>query len=317
MNGLLLFRRLGFAALGFALVVFFLGFFQINQGERGLVLRLGRPLAGTLEPGLHWGIPLGIDRLTRVRVDSLHTIDVGMVAEDENDASQTGRLITGDQNLIVARFALKYRPNPEAIWDYHLESSGRDRILKGEAESLLTLWSASKPVDLLLLEGRLTMARDLGAGLVASGMEKRLGIVLVEVTGAQVAPPREVQPSFDLVSRSESARYTLITRAQQDAQVQGQNSQSEAYRTVGLAKADATAIVQLAQKDAERFVLRLAILRENADRAGVMRQIWEEETGKILTRLKEQGRLGFLDQGLLGENAELSIAPLMPTRNQP
>lgn len=306
---------LSLAAVG--VITLLSGFVQINQGERGLVARWGRPLEATLEPGLHWLIPLGVDRLNKIRLDALQSLDVGVVLDDENEANPSGRLVTGDQNLVLARFSLKYTPDPSRLWDYLRENPNRERILAGEAESFLAVWAAAKSVDSLLLEGRISLARDMAASLRASGVEARLGILLGDVTGTQVSPPREVQPSFDLVSRSESNRFTLITRAQQDVQTQNQVAQSEAYRTLGMAQAEANAARQLAKKDAERFALRLKALRDNPDRAVHFRQIWEEETSKILSKLKEQGRLGFLDEGVLGENAELFLAPFSSQRNQP
>jgi hypothetical protein len=56
----------------------------------------------------------------------------------------------------------------------------------------------------------------------------------------------------------------------------------------------------------------------NQYRAGVktnpqyLRQIWEEERGRLFAKLKENGQLGLLDHHLGADGLDLSIAPALP-----
>ena len=51
--------------------------------------------------------------------------------------------------------------------------------------------------------------------------------------------------------------------------------------------------------------------RDNPD---YLRQIWEEERGKLLARLKANGQLGLLDRYLGPDGLDITIAPLGPGR---
>jgi membrane protease subunit HflK len=304
--GLVLFSALGLSSL-----------VQVNQGERALLLRFGARVEPLLEPGLHLTLPLGMDRVFKVRVDSVQSVSLGDAIEEDSEANPAGRLVTGDQNLILTGLTLRYQPDGQNLWQYQLQSRIREELLRGEVESLLATWAAVRGVDQLLLEGRISLAGELTRRLREGPFEAELGIRILEITGARVGPPKEVQSSFDLVSRSEANRQTLVTKAQQDNQTALQQARSEAYRQKSSAQADAFASREMAKKDVERFELRLGALRENPDRASHFRRIWEEETSRILTRLKDQGRIGLLDGDLLGEAAELQLAPLIPTKPVP
>lgn len=290
---------------------------QVNQGERALLLRFGAKTEPLLEPGLHWILPLGMDRVHKIRVDNIQSITLGDSVEEDADANSAGRLVTGDQNLILAGLTLRYQPDGQKLWQYLLHSKIREELLRAEVEALLATWAAVRGVDQLLLEGRISLAGELTRRLREGPFEEELGIRILEITGARVGPPKEVQSSFDLVSRSEANRQTLVTKAQQDNQTSLQQARSEAYRQKSSAQADAFASKEIAKRDAERFWLRLNVLKENPDRSSHFRRIWEEETSRIFSRLKDQGRIGLFDSNLLGEAPELQFAPLIQSKTGP
>ena len=290
---------------------------QVNQGENALIFRFGSRLEPVLEPGLHMTLPLGIDKVVKIRVDTVQSVNLGDAFEEDPEGNPAGRLVTGDQNLILTGLILRYQPDRQKIWQYHLQSKIREELLRAEVEALLATWAAIRGVDQLLLEGRISLSGELTRSLREGPFEDELGIRILEITGAKVGPPKEVQSSFDLVSRSEANRQTLVTKAQQDNQTIRQQAQSESYRQIAAAKADAFTSREMAKRDVERFGLRLGALGENADRASHFRRIWEEETSRILTKLKEQGRIGLLDGFLLGDSPELQIAPLLPAKPGP
>ena len=49
----------------------FLGFYMVDEAERGVVLRFGRVLEETVQPGLHWNPPI-IDEVSLVNVSELN-----------------------------------------------------------------------------------------------------------------------------------------------------------------------------------------------------------------------------------------------------
>ena len=88
-----------------------LGFYTVDQQERGVVLRLGK-FSETVMPGLQWNPPL-IDQVTPVNVTRVNAYDHRslMLTEDENivDVSITVQYVISDPKA----YLLKVR-DPEA-----------------------------------------------------------------------------------------------------------------------------------------------------------------------------------------------------------
>src|SRR6059058_4722420 len=87
------------------------GVYQVRPGERAVVRRCGRVLDETPGPGLHVGLPWGIDRVDKVAVDEHRVFAVGFVDADEPnpDATPPGQVLTGDNNLANVRLTVGYR----------------------------------------------------------------------------------------------------------------------------------------------------------------------------------------------------------------
>ena len=49
----------------------------VQPDEVGVVRRFGAVLAEPWEPGLHWGLPWGIDRVDRLKVNQTRTLSRG------------------------------------------------------------------------------------------------------------------------------------------------------------------------------------------------------------------------------------------------
>jgi len=113
-------------------VLYFLsGWFSVKQGERGIVLRLGRIVGvgeggqvqqAVLGPGWHWSWPFPIDRWMTVPVNEreLNLEFMFALSEKERATGMIGRrsstltpdrddyLITGDVNILHASLVIKY-----------------------------------------------------------------------------------------------------------------------------------------------------------------------------------------------------------------
>ena len=63
------------------------GLTQVQPGERAVVRRFGRVLDYRPEPGLYVGLPWGIDRVDRVAVERLRSVQVGYQKRDDEDTS--------------------------------------------------------------------------------------------------------------------------------------------------------------------------------------------------------------------------------------
>src|SRR5260370_8372015 len=53
------------------------GLAVVQQDELGVVRRLGAVLPEPWEPGLHWGLPWGLDRVDRIKLSQTRTLRLG------------------------------------------------------------------------------------------------------------------------------------------------------------------------------------------------------------------------------------------------
>jgi membrane protease subunit HflK len=292
------------------------GVVQVRPGELGVVRRFGRVLAHKPEPGLWLGLPWGIDRLQRVAVDRVQTVAVGY---QEGDAPVTGmvpgQLLTGDHNLVNVTAALYYKVRPEAVEDYVAEGDRVEALLARAAEAVMGEWVAGRTVDDVLLNGK----NDLRGVLKDRTQEVvdayRLGVQMLDARVAAVAPPDEVKAAFAGVALEQTRITTRRNQAEQQAEAQWRRAQADKYRLEQATAAYVHGQQLLARRDAERFEQRLKQYQEGLrTNPQYLRQIWEEERGKLFALLKQNNQIDLLDHHLGSGGLDVITAPPLPPK---
>ncbi len=193
--------RQGLLLIGLLLLGGYLcsGLTVLQPDEVGVVRRLGAVLPEPWEPGLHWGLPWGFDRIDRLKVNQTRTIAVG--ASGLSDAplsrsldSASDDYLTGDLNLVAADALVQYRVRDPAAYLFHTRDVGS--MLRTLSEWALTRSLARRGIDELLTTGRAEVAEWLSRQIQSLSDEEGLGISVVAVRLGRVAPPRlSLRPS--------------------------------------------------------------------------------------------------------------------------
>ena len=124
----------------------------------------------------------------------------------------------------------------------------------------------------------------------------RLGVEVLDAPVALIAPPDEVKSAFDDVSREQTRIETKVNNANQEAESQEKAALSDRYRIQQETEAYVSGRKLLARREADNFLDRLGKYREGVvGNPDYLRQIWDEERGKLFAMLKENGQLGLLD----------------------
>jgi membrane protease subunit HflK len=302
-------RWLRWVGLGLVILYLLTGVVQVRPGERAVVRRFGRILDEKPEPGLWVGLPWGMDRVDRVEVDRVRSVSVGYSEDDMGLPS--GQLLSGDHNLVNVRVLLYYKIHPDQAAEFVIEGRPRvEGILERLLETSAAEWVAGRGVDDVLLVGKTAMRGELIDHVRDRVEPYRLGVEVLDARVEQIAPPDEVKDAFDGVSRAQTQIATLRYRAEQEAATRGRLASSERFRIDQSAQTYAHGVKLMADRDAKRFRERLkqyqAAKEKNPD---YLRQIWQEERGRLLQKLKESGGIDLLDHRL-GENGlELFTAP--------
>jgi membrane protease subunit HflK len=291
------------------------GVVEVRSGERAVVRRFGRVLDDKPGPGLWVGLPWGMDQVDRVAVERVQSVTVGFTDESEGQPLPSGELLTGDQNLVDVLAVLYYKVRADRLEDYVAHREAAPALLARAAETVMAEWVAGRTVDDVLLNGKNALRPQLTAGVTERIEPYRLGVEVLDAQVGLLAPPTDVKPAFDNVARAQTRTATLLNQAEQEAEARLRAARSEAFRVEQTALAYVTSQKLLAQQDADRFRVRLAQYREGLKRnPQYLRQIWEEERGKLFAKLREAGQLGLLDDHLGPDGLDLTVMPPLPKK---
>ena len=280
-------RRRGRLALAIGLGAVFLGLIasgwtEVGPGEVVVVRRWGRLLDRPWAQGLHWALPMGIDRTDRVRTDAVRRLEVGLAGTPgPGDDPGAGEFLTGDINLIIVRGVIQYRvADPPA---FALRSADAKRLLTRSAEAALTRALSRVGIDAALREGRPLAAREVEADLARSADRLGLGVAILGVSLTDARPPAEVQADFDAAQSAQSGRDRRLQEAQSYGDATLFHADAAGHSRIDAAHADADRTAALARAKAEAF---LALLAE-ADRSRrlTVRRIYLDALRDILPRV--------------------------------
>ena len=275
---------LGMVVLGVYLAT---GIYSVQPNERAVVRRCGKVLAETLPPGLHFGLPWGIDRVDKVRMSEQKRVGVGAGL----DQRATGRLsqpgqaecLTGDRNLIQASAVVQYRIVVAAA--YLFNTAQVDKLIENTASAALSSAIASMEVDAIFTAERLALQNAVRKATQAALDQHGAGVQITSVALESVSPPQEAAEAFRdvIAAREDSAR--LVNEAEAYANAQIPAARGEAQRLLLEAEGYQTEVVQRAHGDADRFTQMAAEL--GSGRELTIRRLVLETLEEVLPRLKK------------------------------
>ncbi len=261
------------------------GWTAVGPGEVVVVRRLGRVLPNPWAPGSHWRWPLGVDRMTRLRIYEVRRLEFGRIepAGPRDDPGE-GEFLTGDRNLVRARGVVQYRVTDPVA--YLLRSSDVERLLARATEASLARALASKGVDAPLRSGRPDVARDVQEALARSVETLGLGVAILGVNLTDARPPVEVEPAFVEAQAAQSERDRRIDEAKALGGILRPAALATAEGSTDEARAKADRAVAMARGQAERF---LALLTE-ADRSRglTVRRLYRDALRDLLPRVRRK-----------------------------
>lgn len=310
------------ASLGLLLVLLagylLTGVVEVRQGERAVIRRFGRVLPDKPGPGLHIGLPWGMDRVDRVGVNRVRRVSVGYQPDEKQGdfRAPVGQLLTGDHNLVNIQVVLSYSIMDGQVEDFVVQADRVDSLVERAADTALAEWVAGRTVDDVLLNGKSTLPRWLVEQTRKRIAPYGLGIAIHdEPSVAYLYPPDDVRDAFDEVTRAQAAIRTQTNRAEQDAESKVRSAESALYRTEQLAAAYAQEQRLLAEADARAFDARRRQYHELRDKnPAFLTGIWYAEIGRLFTQMSQGGRLDLLDNHLGADGLDIMQFPPLPKR---
>jgi modulator of FtsH protease HflK len=265
------------------------GLTVVQQDEVGVVRRLGAVLDEPWGPGLHWGLPWGLDRLDRVKRDQTRTLTVGArdlqaapLARTPDPASDD--FLTGDLNLVTAQAIVQYRVvDPVA---YLFAARSVDATLAASAESALTRALSERTIDDVLTIGRAEVAEAMLRAVQGRADAQGLGVSVRAIRLGRVAPPVPVQPAFADAARARSDHRQAVTRAEEYRDRAEADSRGQSREIADRAAAQFDRTVQVARGEADRFTKVLAETRKAPE--ATRRRLYLEALAELMPRFSRK-----------------------------
>jgi modulator of FtsH protease HflK len=279
-------RRLAIVAVGFAALAYLAtGLVVVRPGEVAVVHRLGRVLPRPWTPGLHLGWLIGLDRATRVRIDQVRRLEIGLAGmPGPDDEPGAGEFLTGDLNLLRARGIVQYRvADPSS---FALVSAQVEPLLSRFAEAGLTRALARRGIDAALGAGRADVTRDVEAELARVAKRSHLGVAILSVSLTDARPPAEVAPDFAAAQSAQSERDRRINEAKTYEATTLPAAQATAIARTEEARAKADRAVVLARSRAARFLSLLDEARNS--RSLTVRRLYLDALRTLLPRVRRK-----------------------------
>ncbi|MEC5125274.1 FtsH protease activity modulator HflK [Verrucomicrobiales bacterium BCK34] len=301
-----------FAPLLLVLVVAGLSsYYTVQADEAGVVLRFGKHV-GTVEPGLHFKLPFGIDRVTTVPVRRQQKMEFGFGTPGNSNSRQwtnnqememEKNMVTGDLNSALVEWVIQYRiTEPE---NYLFKVRNSDGTLRHASESVMREVVGDRTVDEVITVGRQEIESECNLKLKALVDLYELGISIDQVQLKNVDPPKPVQASFNEVNQAQQEKEKSINIANGEYNRAVPKAGGEAEKTVSEAEGYATQRINEAEGDVAKFNSLYAEYQKAPE--VTRRRIYLETMEEVMPRL---GSKVILDEGAS------QVLPFLPIQQQ-
>ncbi len=266
-------------------------FYTIAPEETGLVLRFGRYVRAT-DPGLHFKIPFGVERVIKVAVQRQKKAEFGFrtaragVRSEYSKRSYVGEsnMLTGDLNAAVVEWVIQYRVVDPYLYSFRVR--GVDETLRGMSEAVMREIVGDRTVNEVLTVGRAEVALEVQSQLQDMCNQYETGIKIDQVVLQDVNPPDPVKPSFNEVNEAQQEKEKLINQAQSEYNKVVPRAAGEAQQTIQEAEGYAMDRVNRAQGDASRFTALYRAYRQAPD--VTRKRIYLETMNQVLPQVERK-----------------------------
>jgi membrane protease subunit HflK len=215
-----------------------MGVYQVDQQERGVILRFGKKLDQIVLPGLHWNPPF---------VDQVLVENVTRVRSRPHDSE----MLTEDENIVKVSMTVQYVISD--VVAYKLNVLDPDKSLYHAMESALRHVVGGTEMHDVLTEGRAQLAIAVKARIQTYMDNYGTGIRVTQVNIDETAPPDAVRAAFDDVIKAREDEVRLRNEADAYANQVVPEARGEAQRYLEEADAYKQRVISESRGESERF----------------------------------------------------------------
>ena len=290
----------------FILILLAGSIYQISPEEIGAILRFGKYVRAT-DPGLHFKLPLGIEKLIKVPVQRQLKMEFGFrttrpgIRTEYRVTTESIReavMLTGDLNVAVVEWIVQYKIKDP--YKYLFKIRDAESTFRYMNEAVVRRVVGDNSVDEVITIGRARIANEAQEELQELCDLYEIGIEVNQLIFQDVNPPDQVKPSFNEVNESLQEKERKINEAWSEYNELIPRSRGEAQQMISAAEGYAMERVNNSKGDANRFI---AIYREYARAPLVTRKRLYLETINVI--------LPKIGKKIIFDEKQKNILPLL------
>jgi membrane protease subunit HflK len=259
------------------------GLYFVQPDEQVVVRRFGRLLTVPREPGPHFGLPWGLDRIDRLKPREVKQVTIGPLnLGGEAVGASLSHFLTGDRNLVLVRATVHYTITDPAR--YLFQTTAVDPMIASAGETAMSAVLAGQSVDHVMTLGKRELGELMCGKLQGLVDQYDLGVTIRSVDVGSVDPPPEVAEAFDNVISALRQRDREINLARGYADRTMSQARAAAQRILDQAHGDGDRRVRKAQGEAERFEKLLAEYRRSPGLTA--QRLYLETMAEVLPRFR-------------------------------
>lgn len=288
-----------------ALVVLFVwgastSFYTVQPEGQAVVKRFGRVIA-IKPPGLHFKLPLGIDRQTFVPTARVLKHEFGFRTTGDADSMRTeyrkspahqeeSLMLTGDLKVVDVEWVVQYRVDDPDKYLHRVRDI--DKTIRDVSEAVMRRIVGNSLGSDVLTVKRVQIATSAKEELQTILDSFAMGITIGTVELQDVTPPDPVKPAFNEVNQAEQEKERMINEAEKRRNQLVPRARGEARQLLEDAEGYRAQRVNRASGEAARFT---AINEEYQNSPEVTRRrMYLEMIDDVLPKL---GRIVVVEQG--------------------
>jgi membrane protease subunit HflK len=288
-----------------AVVIILIGFFfslwfTIEPEEVGVVLQFGK-YTRTVNPGLNFKLPFGIEQVYKVPVERQLKLEFGFrtasagvrTRYSATKYQEESLMLTGDLNAAEVQWIVQFRISDPYKFLFRVRNA--EQTFRDINEAVMREVVGDRTVDEVLTVGRQEVASTVIVKLQELCDQYELGFKVDQVVLQDVNPPEEVRPAFNEVNEAQQEREKLINQAKSEYNKVIPKARGEAERTIEEARGYALERVNNARGEAAKFN---SVFEEYSKAQDVTRQrIYLETMNDVMQKV---GRKLITDEDTTG-----------------
>lgn len=288
-------------------------FYTVEPEEDAVVIRLGKHIGNT-GSGLHFKLPFGIDKITKLKTKNVLQEEFGFRTVNTSSRRTTyssrnydheSLMLTGDLNVAEVQWVVQYQISDP--FKYIYKTSDPVTNIRDISESIMRRVVGDKLVTEVLTTGRVEIATDAKIMMQKLLDKYDLGVRVNTVKLQDVNPPKVVQASFNDVNAAKQEQEKMLNQAEEAYNRVIPEAKGKANKLIQEAEGFASEVINRAHGNAERFT---AIFREYRKAPSITRKrIYLETMQEIFQRLDKLTIVDRKIKGLLPIFSNPGVSP--------